>query len=75
MTLRSLGLRVAPLWLLAGACGSEAPQSPALPGPTPVPLAGPTPTPSPTPDPTIPPPDSGCGKPYPPPIGRVDVKA
>lgn len=64
------------LGLLAAACGSGPSQSPALPGPaplveTPVP---PTPTPSPTPDPAIPPPDSGCGKPYPPPIGRVAVK-
>jgi len=56
---RSGVLRCAALGLLAAACGSEAPQSPALPGPTPVPLADPTPTQSPTPDPTIPPPDSG----------------
>ncbi len=75
MTRRSRAVRFASLGLLAAACGSETPQSPALPGPTPVPLAAPTPTPSPTPDPTIPPADSGCGKPYPPPIGRVDVKA
>lgn len=74
MTLRSRGLFLAPLSLLAAACGSETSQSPALAGPAPVVATPISPTPSPTPDPTIPPPDSGCGKPYPPPIGRVDVK-
>jgi hypothetical protein len=75
MTMRCRVLRFAPLGLLAAACGSGPSHSSALPGPAPV-VATPVPaTPSPTPDPSIPPADSGCGKPYPPPIGRVAVKA
>lgn len=75
MNKRSGLLRMASVGLLAAACGSETPQGPApLPGPTP-PVATPAPTPSPTPDPLVPPPESGCGKPYPGPIGRITVKA
>jgi hypothetical protein len=45
-------------------------------GPTvvPTPIATPTPVPTPTPDPNVPPAGSGCGKPYPPPITRFNVK-
>lgn len=74
--MRSRVLRFASLGLLAVACGGSGPrttQTPPLTGPAPV--ATPVPTPSPTPDSTIPPPGSGCGEPYPPPIGRVTVKA
>src|SRR6266446_2092789 len=73
-TVRSKVLCLAPLGLLAVACGTGTSQSPALAGPAPVVATPIPPTPSPTPDPSIPPPDSGCGKPYPPPIGRVAVK-
>jgi hypothetical protein len=51
-------------------CGSAGPTVP----PTPVPTPTPTPVPTPTPDPNVPPADSGCGKPYPPPITRLNVK-
>jgi hypothetical protein len=50
--------------------GSAGPTTP----PTPVPTPAPTPTPTPTPDPNVPPEGSGCGKPYPPPISRFNVK-
>jgi hypothetical protein len=59
------------LSVLALSCGgSAAPTVP--PAPTPVPT--PTPTPTPTPDPNVPPAGSACGKPYPPPISRFNVK-
>ena len=68
-------------WILIGtvllsaavltACGGAA--SP-ITVPTPLPTAAPTPVPTPTPDPNVPPAGSGCGKPYPPPITRLNVK-
>lgn len=51
------------------ACGSS-PSTPTTPIPTPLP----TPKPTPTPDASIPPADSGCGKPYPPPLDHINVK-
>jgi hypothetical protein len=52
-----------------GAASPAAPSpSPSAPAPTPVPV------PSATPDPNVPPAGSACGKPYPPPITRFNVK-
>jgi hypothetical protein len=51
------------------ACGSS-PSTPTTPIPTPLP----TPQPTPTPDSSIPPADSGCGQPYPPPLVGINVK-
>ena len=55
--------------LLAACGGAGGPTTP-----IPVPSATPTPVPTPTPDPNVPPVGSGCGKPYPPPITRLNVK-
>jgi hypothetical protein len=52
------------------ACGG----SPATPPTAVTPPTLPTPAPAPTPDPDIPPPDSGCGEPYPPPLREINVK-
>jgi hypothetical protein len=49
-------------------CGAGTPTA------VPTPIVTPTPVPTPTPDPNIPPADSGCGKPYPPPITRLNIK-
>jgi len=49
-------------------CGAGTPTT------TPTPIPTPTPVPTPTPDPNIPPEGSGCGKPYPPPITRFNIK-
>jgi hypothetical protein len=59
--------------LFCFACDSHPtpPSSPATPiAPTPTP----TPAPTATPNPDVPPSDSGCKKPYPPPISRMNVK-
>ena len=60
------------LAVLAACGGSGAPPTTPTPPPTPTPT--PTPVPTPTPDPNVPPEGSGCGKPYPPPISRYNVK-
>ncbi len=74
MPLPRLLSKLSLLGVLAGlACGSDtqAPSAPVSPIP-----ATPTPTPvaTATPNPDVPPADSGCGKPYPPPISRFYVK-
>jgi hypothetical protein len=63
-------LAIAPL--VASCGGAGAPTNPPTPIPTPIPT--PTPEPTPTPDPDVPPPGSGCHKPYPPPISRFNIK-
>jgi hypothetical protein len=55
------------------ACDSR-PTTPSSPATPIAPTATPTPTPTATPNPDVPPSDSGCGKPYPPPISRLGVK-
>ena len=75
MTRFSLGAQGAPLlgaaFLSAAlvACGGAA-----SPTAVPTPTATPTPAPTATPDPDVPPAGSACGKPYPPPITRLNVK-
>ncbi len=66
-------------WLgvaLAVGCDSRspAPSTPVTPG-TPTPEPTPLPSATPTPDPDVPPSGSGCGRPYPPRISRLNVKA
>ena len=68
LSLGAVVLSAAVLVACGGGGGAASPTAPPTPTPTPVPV------PSATPDPNVPPAGNACGKPYPPPITRLNVK-